>query len=92
MIPVAGMAVGNFLWHAVKRTASVLFVLGLFWGLYVMAVKPHINPTPTESQRADNITNFNYTLEPKQTFFGCQNFKIAKPNNDPIPQNPKDNK
>lgn len=81
MIPtvIAGQAVGSFLWHAIKRTASVLFVLGLFWAIYVMAIKPHTNPTPTEAQRAENITNFNYELSPKQTFFGCANFRIQKP-------------
>ena len=79
LMAVGGQAVGNFLWHAIKRTASVLFVIGLLWAIYVMAVKPHINPTPTESQEAENITNYNYSLEPRQTFFGCANFRIQKP-------------
>ena len=78
LMAVGSQAVGSFLWHAIKRTASVLFVIGLLWAIYIMAVKPHINPTPTESQKAENITNYNYTMQPK-SYFGCQHFGIARP-------------
>jgi len=79
MNPLASLKFGSMMWHAIKRFASVLFVGGLLWAIYVMAIKPHINPTPTESQTADEIANYNFNLKPHQTFFGCANYRIQNP-------------
>ena len=81
---VLNPATVSFLWHFLRRAAAVLFVLAILWGIYIVMVKPHIFPTPTESQKAKEIVNENYYLEPKQTFFGCSNYKISLLDKKPI--------
>ena len=56
--------------HWITRTLSVLAVVGIGWGIYVMAVKPHVNPVPTESyaQQANQITNIE-VYNPEDRFF-----------------------
>ena len=71
--------------HAIQRTTSVVSVLvvifliglGLYMG-YITFVKPHFNPLPTTTQRGER-DNYNLTIAPKQTFFGCMRFNIPKP-------------
>ena len=62
MIPLAPAIIAKQLvWHSIKRTFSVICVLlvigGLCWAVYVMAVKPHVNPTKTTLQKAETINN-----------------------------------
>lgn len=74
------------------KTISILIKIGLvlsvLWGIYVVLVKPHINPTPTTEQRAEQITNYN--LQPK-SYFGCQHFGLLKeePKKTPEPKKSK---
>jgi len=75
MTPLSAAAT-SFAWHFAKRAAATIVVLAILWGVYVTMVKPHTNPTPTESQKAKLIENTNFNLQPKQTFFGCCNYKI----------------
>jgi hypothetical protein len=63
-------------WGFLKWIAVLGFIGICFWGLYAGLIRPTTKPNPSESQTADNITNHNYNLNPKQTFFGCANFKI----------------
>jgi hypothetical protein len=78
MTPLATVTV-SFFWHFIKRAAAVLAVLGILWFIYLTVFKPHINPVPTESQSAKKIDNYNFELAPKQTFFGCANYRIQNP-------------
>lgn len=50
----------------------VLRVCLALWCLYVVIVKPHVNPVATE--RADSISH----VDPKICFGGCANFNIPK--------------
>ena len=74
----AGIEMG---WHSVKRTFSViatlLLIAGLGWLIYVGMIRPHTKGTFQNKQDAEQIIN--YTIEPRQTFFGCANFRIQKP-------------
>ena len=69
-------------WHGFMRFLSVLVwtlvIAGLGWAVYAGIIRPTTKPNPTTRQEAQQIIN--YTLEPKQTFFGCANFRIEKPN------------
>ena len=69
--PTAGLAVGNFIWHLIKRSAAILFVLGLIWSIYVTVVRPHTKPNPSTKQEAENIVNYTYDVKPT---FGCMRF------------------
>ena len=54
--------------HSLLRTLSVvctlLVIAGLAWAVYVMAIKPHTRPTPT--QRAEQIINQTYNYPEKK--------------------------
>jgi len=77
MVPVvAGQAVGNFIWHFIKRFSAFLFCAGLVWAVYVTVVRPHTKGTFKNKQEAERISN--YDNAPKQTFFGCANYKILE--------------
>ena len=70
----------NTLIKTSSSTLKGLLVIGSIaiaaWSIYVTFVKPHINPAPTTTQKAEAITNYN--IQPKQTFFGCQHFRIMQ--------------
>lgn len=76
------VAGADMAWHGFKRFMSVLVwglvIAGLGWAVYAGIIRPTTKPNPTETQQAENIVNYNYELSPKQTFFGCANFKIDK--------------
>ncbi len=80
MIPqvVAGEAVGNFLWHFIKRFCAFLFCVGLLWALYVAFVRPTTKPNPTEKYQAETQEFRTTEIAPKQTFFGCNHFQIVQ--------------
>ena len=52
-------------------------IAGIGWALYLAFIKPHYNPLPLTTQNAEQIANYNF--QPKQTFFGCANWRIPKP-------------
>ncbi len=70
-------------WHGFKRFISVLVwclvLAGIGWAIYAGIIRPTTKPNATTKQEAESIINYNYTIEPKQTFFGCSNFRIQKP-------------
>ena len=69
----------SFVWGLLKWLAILGFIGLAGWGLYAGLIRPVTKPNATTKQEAESITNYNYTLEPKQTFFGCSNFRIQKP-------------
>ena len=74
---IAGLSVTK---HAIWRTVSVICVLAVV-GLLVLGVKRilyPIKPPPTNTQQGQR-DNYNVTIAPKQTFFGCMRFNIPKP-------------
>jgi len=77
---IAGaMAKGRGMIWSILKWVAILGFIGLAgWGLYAGLIRPTTKPNATESQFANSITNHNYTLAPKQTFFGCANFRIPK--------------
>ena len=71
---VLGLAkeAGKSALHGLQRTLSVLAFVGLGWAIYVMAIKPHVNPTPTEeyAQQAEKIVNVEHHYsKPEEAFF-----------------------
>lgn len=72
-----GSFVNAISWVKVISTLiKILLIVGVVWGIYVVVIKPHVNPIATTKQEAEKIIN--YQIEPKQTLFGCQHFKIMK--------------
>lgn len=65
-------------WHSIRRAFSVLCVFlvigGLVWGVYVMAVKPHTNPTATQYQKAEKIENITHNYPDNNFFIGIKLF------------------
>ncbi len=66
-------AAGKGAIHWIATSLRVLAVVGIVWSIYVMAIKPHINPTPTESYHQivqSGGTNYNIEVyNPEDTFF-----------------------
>ena len=58
--------------HQLQRTVGVvstLFIIAsIGWFVYVGMIKPHVNPTETVQQNADEIQN-NYITESDDSFF-----------------------
>ena len=75
---IGTVQIKEMVWHSVRRFVSVVCVLlvivGIGWAIYVMAIKPHVNPVKTTSQRAEQIVN--PTLEPKISPFGCVSIRV----------------
>ncbi len=65
VIRIVGKAVVKGTGHAITRTLSVLAVIGVAWAIYIMAIKPHVNPNPTSTtnQQAKQIINQHITLQ-----------------------------
>lgn len=74
---------GNAVWHGITRTVSVVCTLaviaGLFWAVYVTLIKPHTNPTTTQTQQAEEISNTYITNTDDAFFLGLRlfGFKIG---------------
>lgn len=83
VIRVVGKAAVKGAGHAITRTLSVLAVLGVCWAIYVTVIKPHVSPTPTTSQQANEIVNTYITEVDDSFFFGLKflglKFGISKP-------------
>lgn len=66
--------------HSFLRFLSVasvaLVLLGIGWAVYVMAIKPHTNPTPTTTQQAQAISNYNITETEDAFFVGIKIFGL----------------
>src|SRR3990167_574971 len=77
-VDVSGAALGK----ASSSTFKGLLVIGAIgvvgYSLYITLIKPHFNPLKTTEQRAEQIVNYNYHVEPRQALFGCQNFRIMQ--------------
>ncbi len=58
---------------------SALALVGVGWAIYAGIIRPITKPNPNESQHAGTITNYNYTFEPHQTFFGCARYNAPAP-------------
>lgn len=73
-------AVVNVVKHSVLRFLSVLCVglvlAGIGWAVYVMAIKPHTNPTATTSQHASEISNTYVTNKDDSFFVGIKLFGL----------------
>jgi len=65
-----------------SQTFKGLLVIGAIsvvgYSLYITLIKPHFNPLKTTEQKAEQIVNYNYQIEPRQALFGCQNFRIMQ--------------
>jgi len=72
VIRVVGKAAVKGAGHWIMRTLSVVAVIGVTWAIYVMAIKPHTNPTPTQSQYAGEIVNTYITESDDAFFFGIK--------------------
>ena len=75
MNPLVSAGAG-MVWHAIRRTLSVICVLAvagaIAWSVYVAFIKPHTNPTEVKKQiqQAESITNVeNNFNEPDKAFF-----------------------
>ena len=77
-LDITPTALGKSTFVVIKGFLVLLAIAGLGWAIYVMAIKPHTNPTPTNRQEGQR-DNYNLTIAPKQTFFGCMRFNIPKP-------------
>ena len=78
-LAIAGI---NAVKHSIMRTISVICVLlviaGLAWAVYAGIIRPITKPNPSNTQQGQR-DNYNVTVAPKQTFFGCMRFNIPKP-------------
>ena len=54
----------------------LLIFAGIIYGGY-LGYKKIMQRTESYQQKAEHITNYEYTLEPHQTF-GCMNFKVNR--------------
>ena len=68
----------------IKTTSSTIkgllvigAIAGIGWAIYAGIIRPVTKPNPSTTQNAEQITNYNF--QPKQTFFGCANWKLPKP-------------
>lgn len=65
---------GNTIAKILSLIFKIMIIIGVpalvLWGVYVLAIKPHTNPTPTTSQKADAITNYSYYFYPNKKVFG----------------------
>lgn len=69
--------------HQVQRTAGVVTTLAIVaciafggWSLYVAFIKPHVNPTKTTQQKADQINNPTYSPAPR--IGGCVSMHVQE--------------
>jgi len=51
-------AIGKSVSVVIKGILIISLTIGLFWGIYVVAIKPHIKPTPTTSQSGVITNNY----------------------------------
>ncbi len=58
-----------------KWIGGILGGLALAWVIYAGMIRPVTKPNPSTSQKADNITNVNYYIQPKP-MFGCASAKV----------------
>lgn len=70
--PFTGLYWVKTLMYGLGLAALVFIGLGVYKAYFK-------KPLPTTTQSAEHIINYNYTLTPHQTFFGCANYKIQKP-------------
>jgi hypothetical protein len=72
-------ALGKSTFATLKGLLVIGAIIGIVWFIYVGAVKPHFNPIPTTTQKANKIENtYNYGDE-EQFFFGVKlwGFKLG---------------
>ena len=72
-------ALGKSVSIVVKGLAVLAIVVGIgfgVWFLYCTIIKPHTNPVPTTTQKADEIKNNYDYVQPKASFGGCVSMKI----------------
>jgi hypothetical protein len=62
----------------IRVVITLLVIAGLGWAVYAGIIRPTTKPNPSTRQEGQR-DNYSYTLSPHQTFFGCMNFKIPKP-------------
>lgn len=75
---------GKFLSGIVQPKTGLKALAFLPWILLFVFLgytiwRAYKKPEPTTTQNAERIINYTYTLEPRQGFFGCANYRIIRP-------------